>query len=267
MLAQRYPNAYDGITAGAPAIGLTHLAASLYWPTQAINNIGHVPHGCEFTTITAAAIEHCDALDGVVDGVVYNVEECLSSFDPFTVVGKPYNCTDSAGTVSDDAAEAITAIWEGYHTVEGKKVFYGLTPSSDLTSSGPFAQDDMIPAVSIDCSNNGTCVNLINGLAVPWYQYMVLKDSTSDITSFTHEEFDDLSYQGFQQYESLLETKDVDLSKFKEAGGKMLTFHGLVSSFCSLHLAKSTVILTNHTGRPSHPRGEHKRLLRSSHRV
>jgi hypothetical protein len=230
MLAQRYPNAYDGITALAPAMRLTHLATGLYWPTQAINNAGRVPHKCEFSTLTAAAIEHCDPLDGVVDGVVSNAYECLDSFDAFSVVGKPYNCTEGSGTVSEEAAEAITAIWEGYHTVDGQRVFFGLTPSSDLTNSGPYVFPGMVPALAVDCSsNNGTCTNGVNMLALPWYQSLVLKDTTADVSSFTHEELDDLSRQGFQEYDSLLETDDVDLSKFKEAGGKMLTWHGLVS--------------------------------------
>lgn len=57
MLAQRYPEAYNGITAGAPAKSWTRLFPGLYWPTQAINNFAHVPHWCEFHALSAAAIE------------------------------------------------------------------------------------------------------------------------------------------------------------------------------------------------------------------
>lgn len=43
------------------------------------------PYLCEINAITDAAIAACDSLDGVVDGLVSNVETCR--FDPFSIVG------------------------------------------------------------------------------------------------------------------------------------------------------------------------------------
>lgn len=230
MLAQRYPEAYDGITAGAPATGWTHLFPGLYWPTQAINNAGGtVPHWCEFQALTAAAIEQCDPLDGVIDGIVYNTQDCLASLDPSTMIGKSYECTGGAGNISEQAVDAAFSIWHGYHTANGERRYFGLPPSSDLTSTGPHVLPFMPSAVWVDCASNGTCVNGVNGLALPWYKYYILEDSQADVTKFDHAEFDDYSRQGIQEYASLIETDDADLSKFKQAGGKMITFHGLVS--------------------------------------
>lgn len=150
------------------------------------------------------------------------------------MIGKSYSCTDATRVVSEDAINATTSIWKGYHTTDGKKKFFGLPPSGDLTSSEPHAAKGMPPAIWIECGKNNTCANGVNGLAAPWYPYYLLKDSQPDISRFTHDEFDDWSQQGIQQYESLVETDDLNLSKFKAAGGKMLTFHGLVSyyTFC-----------------------------------
>ena len=40
-------------------------------------------------------------------------------------------------------------------------------------------------------------------------------------------------HAGKQQYASILGTDDADLSRFRDSGGKMISFHGLVSSSCS----------------------------------
>jgi hypothetical protein len=80
MLAQRYPDAYDGIMAGAPGTYWPELLASGQWPQQVMNTLGSYPYGCELDALTAAAIATCDGLDGVVDGIVGEADACLETF-------------------------------------------------------------------------------------------------------------------------------------------------------------------------------------------
>jgi len=51
MLAQRYPDAYDGIMAGAPGIYWPELLASGQWPQQVMKTLDSYPYGCELDTI------------------------------------------------------------------------------------------------------------------------------------------------------------------------------------------------------------------------
>jgi hypothetical protein len=44
----------------------------------------------------------------------------------------------------------------------------------------------------------------------------------------THAQFDEILHAGWQQYHSIVDTDDADLSAFKAAGRKMMTYHGLV---------------------------------------
>ncbi|KAH7020632.1 tannase and feruloyl esterase-domain-containing protein, partial [Macrophomina phaseolina] len=67
MLVQRYPIAYDGIVASAPATNIPSFAPSLYWPQLVMNLQGKYPRDCEMSAITEAAISACDGKDGVVD--------------------------------------------------------------------------------------------------------------------------------------------------------------------------------------------------------
>jgi hypothetical protein len=67
MVAQRYPNDYDGILAIASAISYGELFGTLYWPQQVMNDIGSHPPQCEIAAVTAAAISACDDFDGIVD--------------------------------------------------------------------------------------------------------------------------------------------------------------------------------------------------------
>src|SRR5438067_6308060 len=81
MEAQRYPDDFDGIVAGAPAAAFTRIGASFLRNTRAL-----WPTPNAFTTpvvtqaaldlLSAKVLEACDALDGVTDGVIDDPRAC-----------------------------------------------------------------------------------------------------------------------------------------------------------------------------------------------
>src|SRR4051812_3934699 len=82
--AQRYPNDYDGIIAGAPANYTTRLQGSQVW-TAAITHkdeAGYIPPA-KYAVLHKAALEQCDMNDGVQDGVIEDPTRCR--FDPKVV--------------------------------------------------------------------------------------------------------------------------------------------------------------------------------------
>lgn len=246
MLAQRYPTAYDGIAASAPANRWTDLFATLFWPYQSMVNLGVFPHRCEFDAIFAGAVSACDDLDGVVDGVISDPEECLKQFDPFDMVGSPaLNCTENGKTihVSKEAATVIQATWKGVTTESGRQVTFGMNPGADLTSGRP-TSSQFLPILSTTCSGNGTCTGTPLIISLPWYQIFLGKDPEFDVSSFTHAEFDDMVHAGQQQFRSALNAEDPDLSRFKEAGGKMISYHGLVRCLFSYTALPSSRLLS-----------------------
>lgn len=217
MLAQRYPTSYDGIAAGAPAIYWNDIFPSFLWPQQFMNMRGEYPHACELQAITAAAVSACDGLDGVVDGIVTDVDDCLASFRPFDLVGSATNCSE-ARVVTSAAAAVVNATWQGMRNAQGVQTWFGLNPGTDLS----------VGVAGTDCTGP-SCAGVPFAVAAQWFTLFVARDADFDLTNLSHVEFDTLAHQGRQRYDSIIGTLDADLSAFRDTGGKLVTFHGVVS--------------------------------------
>jgi len=230
MLAQRYPTAYDGISAGAPVIYMTMTGTGIYWPQEVMNELKAYPYGCEMDAISAAAVTACDGLDGVVDGIVSNPDTCLAKFDPFKVVGTPVPNCHQAGNrtvkISTAAATVVNATWRGMVTTKGARVWYGLPPGSPISKEGNGVLE--LPGIAGTNCSSGTCVGSPNYLPLSWFTKVLARgDPSFSLASMTHSQFDDMVHTGRQAYASIMDTDDPDLSRFRDAGGKMVTFHGL----------------------------------------
>ena len=238
QLAQRYPDAYDGISVGAPVLYSSLVGGSLLWSQQVMNMLGEYPYGCEMDAISAAAITACDGLDGIVDGIVSNPDACLAAFDPFRLVGSSVQGCRQAGnrTVEISAAAAIVAnaTWHGMVSTKGVPTWYGLSLGADVSSEGD--GQFTVPGLAATNCTSGICVGNPIALTLAWFEQFLAKGEPGfDISKLTHIEFDHLVHSGRQLYRSALDTDDPDLSQFRDAGGKMVTWHGLVSSsFMSL---------------------------------
>jgi hypothetical protein len=76
MLAQRYPHAYNGIAAAAPAIYAPQLMMASICAQIVMKHRGEFPRGCELDYIRAAAIKACDPVDGRIDGLISDESAC-----------------------------------------------------------------------------------------------------------------------------------------------------------------------------------------------
>lgn len=213
MLAQRYPELYDGIVALAPAINWDTLAPSLYWPQQVMNRLGVYPPQCELQAFTKAAIAACDELDGLQDGIITNANVC--TFDPFSKVGQSFDCGGENGTFTSEGATVAQATWTGMIDDSGKKQWYGLNKDADLSGT----------------ANTTTTANSSSGVPfdIPagWLKYFLAKDADFDLTNLTNAEFFEFLHQSRNRYASIIGTSDPDLSRFKARNGKLITWHGL----------------------------------------
>jgi len=227
MAAQRYPTAFNGIAAAAPVLYIPDLMASIQWPQQFMNTLGKYPYPCELDAISAAAISACDPLDGLVDGIIGDITACLLTFDPFGLIGTPISCstTNTTLSISHAAAAVANATWHGPHTPSGRPIWYGIPPGADLTGFD-LSTGRQNGLAATNCTS-GTCTGTTNFLAAPYLSLVARGDPLFNINNLSLSDFSALIHAGKQQYSSLISTDDPDLSAFRDAGGKMVTLHGL----------------------------------------
>jgi pimeloyl-ACP methyl ester carboxylesterase len=198
MMAQRYPEDYNGILAGAPAINWDRFQAAQLWPQVAmrIENGGAVD-AKKITLATNAAIEACDGLDGVKDGVLEEPRAC--KFDARTLVCTGGAAGDSCLTTGE--AAAINKIWEG-----PKGHWYGLTRSTPVQQMLAGAQPFMI--------------------SINQPRYWVYLDPTWDWKTLTYDNYGKFFEDTMRAVGPVMASNNPDLEPFRKHGGKLILWHG-----------------------------------------
>src|SRR5690606_30264820 len=106
IMAQRFPQLFDGIVSGAPAMrtGVSNLA--LRWVSAqlkpAVENARAPFSEAERKLIMDGLLARCDALDGNADGLIFNRTAC--DFDP-----RQLSCSAVGGSqcLADNKAQAL----------------------------------------------------------------------------------------------------------------------------------------------------------------
>ncbi|KAJ4350566.1 hypothetical protein N0V95_004615 [Ascochyta clinopodiicola] len=229
MLAQRYPDAYDGIAAAAPAFNWAQFIPAASWAQTVMAITGQYPPKCEIDALTDAVVAACDPLDGVTDGLVSGVSKC--TFDPFTLVGKSVHCAskNTTTTISNAAAVIANLTWTGPRKSNGDFLWYGVNYQARLTGSdAQSGTTSDLGYASTSCDANGTCIGLLTGLGEAWLKFFVKKDPEWNYTQIRSvEDYTRLFHASVQEFDSIISTRDPDLSAFRDAGGKIVTYHGL----------------------------------------
>ncbi|KAL4958871.1 tannase and feruloyl esterase-domain-containing protein [Aspergillus stella-maris] len=203
MIAERYPTAYDGIAASAPAQSLTKFTSALYYPLlmRVQHNVN--PLVCELDFLASEAVAFCDPLDGVVDGLISNMSAC--NYDPYTAVNKTFTC-DSLNrtiTLSQGAALIADAAWSGPHATDGRQLWYGYNPGSDIGSTF-----GVQPGYNSSSTTN-------------------VKDECFNTIGLSQEEYQEFFNLITSEYGSSWNADNANLHAFKNAGGKLLTYHSM----------------------------------------
>ena len=204
MEAQRYPRDYDGIAAASPAINWTKFHPAQFWGQLQMLLAGNVVPPCKLAAATQAATTACDPRDGVTDGIVGDWSGCR--FDARSLIGTGTAC----GTITATDADLINKIWEGPRGVDGEFLWYGLERDA--------------PLVALNNSSGGVGLPFFVGLE--WFRYWLLQDPTWDWRTMTYEKYLLLFQQSVLQYQAVIATDDPDLSEFRDAGGKVVFWHG-----------------------------------------
>lgn len=212
--AQQYPDDYDGILADAPAVNWDEFEVATLWPQVVMNNEKTFPTTCEFNAFTAAAVKACDPLDGVKDGLIEDPNRC--DFDPRKLIGTTVDCNGKTLTITAADATVVRKIWDGPRTTSGKKLWSGVPIGADLTGLAGLTQPDA----------NGNVAGAPFQVPADWVKLWVAKNPSLDLSKITYSQFTQLFKQSEAEYDKVIGSDDPDLSGFRKAGGKLLTWHG-----------------------------------------
>ncbi len=209
MEAQRFPEDFDGILAGAPANYWTHLLAGGLGATQAM--FGNPPayiSSMKIPSIGAAVLSACDAEDGVKDEVVGNPMKC--NFDPSVLLCKG---PDSLTCLTAPQVEALKKLYAGGRNSQGESIFPGYTPGGE---TGPGGWGLWIMGQAPGAS-------LGAGFLENYFRYMVFEDPAwNPLTA----NIDNAVRTADEKTARALNATNPDLRKFQARGGKLILYHG-----------------------------------------
>ena len=200
--AQRYPNDYDGIIAGAPANYWTHLTAATVWVGAATHKdeASFIPPA-KYRVIHDAVIKSCDAVDGLKDGLIDDPRRC--HFDPATVACQGADAPTCLTAPQVEAAKKIYGPATNPRTKEA--IFPGLEPGSEL---GWF-----LMAGGKEPSEIGMAE----------FRNIVYHDANWDWRTF---DFDKGIALAEKVDNNTITANDPNLKPFFSHGGKLLMYHG-----------------------------------------
>jgi feruloyl esterase len=231
MEAQRFPEDYDGIVAGAPANYWVGLMTGEMWSGLATTRVpGQDLPREKLPALGAAVLEACDATDGLVDGLIGDPRAC--DFDPGVLECSGADGPDCLTTGQVTAARAIYAGPTRPST--GEQLFPGYTLGSEY-----FDAPNGLGGWGAYWSG----ITEPGGSTADFIRYSVFEDPEYDVMQFDFDADWDLANNrpigNDETLGSALNAIDPDLSAFKGRGGKLISYHGWADPLVTANLAVS----------------------------
>lgn len=210
MEAQRYPEDFDGIIAGAPAYDWSHHFTGFIWNEQALlKDAASAIPPTKLPMIQAAALAVCDGNDGVKDGLVEDPRTCR--FDPSVLTCKG---ADAPECLTAPQVAALKKIYEGPKNPRtGKQIYPGYPPSVEGV---PGAWSPWIITNPPDKAIQFAFGN-------SYYGHAVFETQSWD---FRELNFDSDVQYGDDKAGHIINANNPDLRSFRAHGGKLIQYHG-----------------------------------------
>jgi hypothetical protein len=203
LVTQRYPDSFDGVISGAPAMRTGFSGIGDRWVAVALNQIApHDPNGKAISgafsesdkkLILDSVLAACDAQDGLRDGMIFNTQAC--KYDPGVLA-----CTGekSEGCLTSQQVGALRKAFAGPKDSRGNQVYPGFPYDTGIAATGG-----------------------IPGL-LSWGPSPIGPANTS-----TEIDVDGAAFRASAESRSALtDTTWTNLSTFSAHGGKLIFYHG-----------------------------------------
>ena len=214
MEAQRYPDDFNGIVAGAPANDIVVQNTFHHgWNVLANKdaNGSAILLAAKLPLIHAAVLAACDGIDGVVDGLIDDPRQC--HFQPASM--KCVAGQDPATCLSDAEAGVVQRLHDGATDAQGRhleqKIAHEWGSELDWTLFVPAAPGQ--PTFS-------------ESIALSYLRYLAYFNVADPAYQLTDLKFDVETFWKTVQTSRYIAATDPDLSDFARRGNKLLLWHG-----------------------------------------
>ncbi len=205
MEAQRYPEDFDGIIAGAPANNWTRHFTGFIWNEKALREdpASSLPPA-KLAAIQKAALAACDTVDRVKDGLIEDPRKC--TFDPSVL-----KCAgpDGPDCLTQAQIEAVRKIYAGPKNPRtGEQIYPGYEPGTEAL---PDSWSIWILGPVQSMFGN------------TFFSQAVYEDPKWDWKSIDYDR--DLKFAE-EKTGAILNSYSPDLRTFRAHGGKLIQYHG-----------------------------------------
>ncbi|MBK5928421.1 tannase/feruloyl esterase family alpha/beta hydrolase [Rhodobaculum claviforme] len=217
MLALRDPDLFDGILNGAPAMNYTDLVGS--WMASVVQantgpDGGRIIGPGDVALIRDHVLAQCDAADGLEDGLISTPDACTVDWAPIAC-----EAGTNAPCLSAEQVDTLTAWTEtGAVTSAGERLYPATVPLGSEAFWGLWLTGFE--------GGGGALVPLFNQ---GFLRFMAFREDPGE--SFGSLDFDFDTHPADLAFMAAIYNADTpDLSGFAEAGGRMITWHGLADA-------------------------------------
>ncbi|HEX7909012.1 MAG TPA: tannase/feruloyl esterase family alpha/beta hydrolase [Paraburkholderia sp.] len=235
IAAQRFPTDYDGIISTFPASGITGLSLQLGRISKALLAPGGFVNATKGAALQAAVMKQCDALDGVVDGIIANPSACV--FDPKTI--RCPGGADTGDTCLSDA-QIKTMMVAGTPLITNFDLANGIrsVPPFNAFAGADFWSGDYYPNLAWGASAADAMIEPgVDGKTSFYYsfsndmlRFAIARDPSLSILTFDPQSPGSLTAR-IQAISALMDSTTTDLTKFQSRGGKLILQHGQSDQF------------------------------------
>jgi pimeloyl-ACP methyl ester carboxylesterase len=211
-LAQRYPDDFNGIIAGAPANNWAPLLG-LFESWLAVTNTDSQGHQvltlAKLPALHAAVMKACAGADGVIQ----DPRNC--TFNPASIMCP--SGTDKPTCLTPAQVTVVREEYRGPADPAGRNLYDGGEPYGSELAWTWFINPD---------TDNNPANTVAGQFGVNYLKYMASVPNPPASFTLSDLKFTDAEYNELEQFGGVYNATDPDLSAFRAHGGKLIIYHG-----------------------------------------
>ena len=231
MMAQRYPNDYDGIVSIDPVMNFTALQTFGNYAGGIVQSKPGGWLGGKVQLVHDTVKAACDSLDGISDGVVSNYLECRPLAESALTAKRCTTGGDEGSTCFSDAQlESLQALYTGYTfsfpLANGMTSYAGFGYGGEGLVGGGWDRWVVGTVAPTTTNMSNASASRIYQFGNGFVRYFIAQDASFDPLGFDPANFTDR----VQFVSSIMDATNPDLSAFFARGGKLILRENLSDS-------------------------------------